>query len=351
MTSPLCYLPNGQLLCYDKSGFFLMQDGVVVHRLCFSSSFIERCQLLNRVLRKGVRASLAIDNNSVVLSYGQTLKELDLQSGLMSKGWGCDNAIRPLMFTNVTNVEGFSNGIYFGGYLQNKEKKPVSIYHRVGVDQWDVVYTFPCGAINHVHNIIPDPYRQCLWILTGDFGDSAAIWKVTEGFNKVERFVYGNQKWRGCVAFAIPEGILYATDTPFDSNHIYLLREDRSIEMLGDLCGSCIYGCQWNNSFVFSSTVEADGRDETLMKLMFSKKRGSGIIDDYVRIYMGNLNKGFKEIYKEKKDFLPFIFQFGAFKFPSGINNSNTLYFQPVATNKNSMKLMDINWNALLENE
>ena len=79
------------------------------------------------------------------------------------------------------------------------------------------------------------------------------------------------------------------------------------------------------------------------MEFLFGRKRGAGIKDDYVHMYMGNLQEGFKEIYKEKKDCMPYYtFQFGAFRFPAGVNNTDTLYFQPVATKKNDLKLMTI---------
>ena len=49
----------------------------------------------------------------------------------------------------------------------------------------------------------------------------------------------------------------------------------------------------------------------------------------------------FKEIYKEKKDGMPlYTFQFGVFKFPAGVNNTDALYFQPVATRKNDQCLV-----------
>ena len=55
-----------------------------------------------------------------------------------------------------------------------------------------------------------------------------------------------------------------------------------------------------------------------------------------------NLQEGFTEIYKEKKDCMPYYtFQFGVFKFPYGGNNTDTLYFQPVAT-RNDLKLMSL---------
>lgn len=56
-------------------------------------------------------------------------------------------------------------------------------------------------------------------------------------------------------------------------------------------------------------------------------------------MYLGNLETGFEEVYKEKKDMLPFAFQFGVFRLPYGVNNGNVLYFQPVAT-KNDLKLL-----------
>ncbi len=39
---------------------------------------------------------------------------------------------------------------------------------------------------------------------------------------------------------------------------------------------------------------------------------------------------------------LSFLFQFGVFKFPSGVNNTDTLYFQPMATNKNDLRFLAI---------
>ena len=61
-------------------------------------------------------------------------------------------------------------------------------------------------------------------------------------------------------------------------------------------------------------------------------------------MYCGNLGEGFREIFKEKKDIMPYYtFQFGVFKFPYGENDSDTLYFQPVATKKNDLSLLAIN--------
>lgn len=343
ITTPLCYMADGRLICYQHGDIVVLEGKTVVERISVFNSKKERLlgryKILSRFLRLGVRAAVAIDKDTVLLSVGNILYELNLNTKALSKGFSCGEGVRPLLFTIVKGIDGFGDGIYFGGYIHNFEKEPVSIYHRKGCDEWGVVYTFPKGAINHVHSIISDPYRNCLWVLTGDFEESAAIWKVEEGFNKVERFVYGNQKWRGCVAFATQEGLLYATDAPFAQNNIYLLKDDKTVSSVCGLSGSCIYGCQCNDKYVFSTVVEPDGRNETLLRLLFGWKRGAGITDNYARIYAGSISGGFKEVYKEKKDLLPFIFQFGAFRFPTGTNMTANLCFQPVATKDNDLSL------------
>lgn len=345
-TSPLCFLPNGKLICYQRGDIVVFDENTEVKRISLFNSFKERIlgksKILSRLIRLGVRAAETIDDSIILLSIDNMLYEFDADSDKISDGFYCGEGIRPLVFTTIQGIEGIVDGIYFGGYWGNDEKKPVNIYRRLGPDHWDVVYTFPQGSINHVHNIVADSYRNCLWIFTGDFDESAAIWKVTDGFKTVERVACNNQKYRGCVVFALPEGLLYATDAPFADDYIYLMNtQTYEVNEICPIDGSCIYGCQWKDKFVFSTTVEGDGRNMSRMEWLFTRKRGAGVKDDYVHMYCGNLKEGFHEIYKEKKDGMPYYtFQFGVFKFPHGINNSYVLYFQPVATKINDQYLM-----------
>ena len=348
-STPLCYLPNGNLVCYRLGDIVVYNNGQKVKTIGIfrdvKAAILGRSRVLSRFLRLGIRCAVAIDSSTIIISVGNYLHEFQINTGLLTEGFFCGDGVRPLTFSVVKQVDGFDDGLYFGGYLRNFEKASVNIYHRIAQDCWEVVYTFPQGSINHVHNVIADPYRKCLWVFSGDFGKAAAIWKCSDRFKKVERFVCNNQKWRSCIAFALPEGILYATDAPFAKNHIYLLHEDGNSEVVAQLPGSCIYGCQWKNKYVFSTVVEADGRNETPLKLLLGWKRGAGITDNYVHMFSGNLRDGFMEIYKEKKDLLPYLFQFGSIRFPAGINNSNTLYFQPVATRENDMTLLGLDFS------
>lgn len=346
--TPLCFMDDGGLLCYQYGDIVLLNNGIEQIRYPLFRSTREcllgHSKLLSRLFRFDIRAAVALGNQRVLLSKGSRVFELDMAEGSLSAGWDFGEGIRPLQFSTIEDVDGFEDGVYFGGYVHNYEKKPVSVYRRVDIDQWETVYTFKNGEINHVHNIVVDSYRKCLWIFTGDFDEAAAIWKVTDGFKTVERIRYGDQRWRGSVVFVLKEGLLYATDTPRADDYLYFLNP-QTIEQteVMPLPGSCIYGCQWKDNYVIATTVEGDGGDMSFIKKWFGRKRGRGIKDEYVHMFCGNLDDGFREIYKEKKDRLPFtLFQFGVFKFPSGVNKWNTLYFQPVATNKNDLRLMAI---------
>lgn len=345
-TTPLCFMPDDRLVCYHRGRILFVQDGVIERSFIIPIGTRECClgwnKMMSRLMRFGIRASVALDNEHVLFSISNVIYELDIPKLKISKGWYCGDGIRPLFLSEVKGINGFKDGIYFGQYMGNRHLNPVSIFYRDGVDDWKLVYTFPKGTIKHIHNIIPDPFRQCLWIMTGDFGEAAALWKAIDGFKKVEHVAGGNQRWRGCVGFAIPEGLIFATDTPFSDNHVYLIKDDGVLENVIDISGSCIYGCHWKDKYVFSTVVEPDGRNESFLRLLFGWKRGSGIRDKYVHVYCGNLQSGFSEIYKEEKDYLPFLFQFGALKFPTGLNDSDVLYFQPMATRKNDLNLIGI---------
>src|SRR5437660_11303765 len=67
---------------------------------------------------------------------------------------------RPL---HITAVPG--GMIFWGEYFDNSARDEVHIYASSdGGMTWSVAYTFPKGAIRHVHNIVHDPWQGCLWV-------------------------------------------------------------------------------------------------------------------------------------------------------------------------------------------
>jgi len=343
-TKPLCFLPSGKLVAYRNGDLLLLSDKGTEekHPLIKSKkeTLLGHSKLLTRLLRLGFKQAIALDEDHVILSVKNVLYEYCFSQKTLSNGFVADGRIRPLYFTEIKDIEGFDDGIIWGGYQVNMDKGPVHIYRRTGTDKWEIAYTFEKGKINHIHNIISDPYRKCLWVFTGDFGEAAAIWKITENFQKVERVVCDDQHYRACVAFALPEGILYATDTPFADNFIYIIRDISTMkrETIAPLSGSCIYGCRWNDQYVFASTVEGDRYG--FVDVFFKHDLGAGIKDNFAHLYIGNLANGFQDVYKGEKDRLPYIFQFAAFMFPTGTNNSSSLFFYPMGTKENDLNLM-----------
>lgn len=349
--TPICYLPCGDLVCYKDAHFLILGEKGIKKEVPISVTIKERLlgknRIISRLLRYGVRAAVAVDDNTIIYLRNNILYELDINSNVVSKGYNCEQGGRPLNLVSVVGIRGFEDGIYFGGYFNNFDMKPVHIFKRCANDDWRIVYTFQNGVINHVHTIVPDVFRQCLWVFTGDFGKAAAIWKVTDNFKKVECVAQNDQKYRSCVAFPTAGGLVYATDTPFTDNYIFLISEKGELKDLAHIDGSCIYGGMSGDLMFFSSTIEPDGRNNTYKNLFFNYKRGAGIKNNYIHLYGGNPSIGFKEIYKLKNDLLPPIFQFSCFHFPAGYSATRTIFFQPIATCKNDCSLMKINMDLI----
>jgi len=300
--------------------------------------------LFERMLRKGVRCGIKISENIILFVIGHRIYELDIINRKISDGFATTKKSRPLVFTKIEGLNGFKNGIYFGKYEDNPQLNPVSIYRRTQMDKWEEVYQFEKNTIEHIHNIIPDPYRNLVYILAGDFDHSAGIWIAEDDFKKVKPLLFGNQIYRSCVGFTIPSGLVYVTDSPFSKNSIRLLKQTNNgweSTHVMDVKGPAIYSCQWGDDFVFSTSVEGGSRDDSFFYMLFGRKRGSGVLDNYSHIYKGNMMDGFKEVYSAKKDWLPFyLFQFGALIFPTEVDENSLLPVYHMATKKNGMRTL-----------
>ena len=162
--SPLCYLPSGDLVCYQYGKLIILHEGenIAAYPLFCSKkeTLAGRLNPVFRLLRLGVRAAEHIDGDRILLSIGNHLYEYDFTTQKLSDGYYVGVGIRPLIFTAVKNIAGFEDCICFGGYRGNKDKEPVHIYKRTETDKWEVVYTFEKSSINHVNKIVADPYSN-----------------------------------------------------------------------------------------------------------------------------------------------------------------------------------------------
>ena len=303
-----------------------------------------RINIFSRILRLDIRLAQNINQNKIVIVFNKCFYELSLIDNTCIKTFKLARGKRPLSFCNVNGISGFDNSIYFGEYINNFERNEIHIYKRKKNTNWEIVYTFPRGEIEHIHSIIMDNSNDCLWIFTGDFNSASAIWMAKNNFKYVEAVLRGKQEFRACVGFPVKEGVLYATDSQFEKNSIRLLENDgqkwASREIM-QINGPAIYGCKVLDQYIFSTSVEGGIISNNILTNLLNKKIGTGIIENFSHIIVGTLENGFKTIYKIQKDNLPFIlFQFGVFTFPSGNNLSKYLYANTVALKHNKFNIL-----------
>ncbi len=224
---------------------------------------------------------------------------------------------RPL---HVTAVPG--GRVYWGEYFDNASRDKVHIYCSTDAGaSWQVAYTFPKGAIRHVHNIAHDPWGNCLWILTGDYGDECRILRASSDFSRVETVLQGNQQARAVAFVPMEDGLYFSTDTPLESNSIYRLGRDGSLTQLAPISSSSIYGCRVGQQVFFSTMVEPSEVNR----------------DHSVRVYGGS-GQSWQAMLEWKKDRWPMgLFQYGNAFLPDGNNATTCLAVTTIAVESDDM--------------
>jgi hypothetical protein len=225
---------------------------------------------------------------------------------------------RPL---HLTAVPGGS--VFWGEYFDNPARDEVHIYaSNDGGSTWSVAYTFPKGAIRHVHNIVHDPWGDCLWVLTGDYGDECRVLRASCDFSRVESVLQGNQQARAVALVPTADGLYFSSDTPLEQNHIYRLDREGHLSQLAPIGSSSIYGCRVEDRVFFSTMVEPSGVNRSRE----------------VRIYGGNVPSGWRSPLGWTKDAWPMgLFQYGNAFLPDGVNGTPYLAVSTIAVEEDDM--------------
>jgi hypothetical protein len=227
---------------------------------------------------------------------------------------------RPL---HITAVPG--GAVFWGEYFDNASRDEVHIYASSdGGLTWNVAYTFPKGAIRHVHNIVHDRWQNCLWVLTGDYGDECRVLRAACDFSQVEIVLQGKQQARAVAAIPAADAIYFSSDTPLEKNYIYRLDHRGALSRLTEISTSSIYGCQAAGRLFFSTMVEPSTVNP----------------DRTVRIYAGDSRNPdrWQPLLSWKKDLWPMgLFQYGNAFFPDGDNITPCLAVTTVAVEQDDM--------------
>ncbi len=313
---------------YRKGSLYVRNAGEKERKIRLFSGvkhLLSKSRLFERLMRLEPRCAAACENGALISCGGRVIR-CDAKNGSLTPELKFRGGMHDtLSFCQIRDLKGFPDCVCFGDYWGNPKAEEASVWART-LDGWKKAFSFPAGHVKHIHGIVADTFRSQLIILTGDSDGESGIWSLKSGFSGIEPILKGSQKCRACVAFPMEIGILYATDTPLEENGIYLAYEDGdgwSSKLICPIPGPCIYGASARAEdgkvfYLFATSVEPDSRLGSL-RYLFARKPGPGVSDRYTHLICGNIENGFKETARYKKDIWPMaLFQFGNMQFPAG---------------------------------
>lgn len=293
-----------------------------------------------RAMRRGIREAIAVSRSTYLVRCDREILLVDMDQKTATPIRVGEPYHPPLSFCRISGIPDFEDQIVFGEYFKNDSRKAVSVFRRTEKSGWSRAYQFPKGAINHVHRLVPDPIQSGVWILTGDFEHSAALWFAKRDFSSVDLVVGNSQRYRSCFAFPTAEGLFYCTDSPLEANSLSILRKVDSsgkwtAEKLHGLPGPVIFSGETRSGRLFSTSVEPLPSSRSTLRPLLSRSLGPGIASNRTTVWHLSHGGSLELIDEAEKDFLPFLFQFGMRTFPSGGEQSEHLVFFNIATKRN----------------
>ena len=232
---------------------------------------------------------------------------------------------RVLRGTRPLHLAVAPNGhIAWGEYFDNPHRDEVHIY--VSTDRgssWHVAYTFPKGAIRHVHNIVYDQWADCFWILTGDNGSECKILRASCDFKDVDVILSGSQQTRAVALVPAAGSVYFSSDTPLETNHVYAVDRRGNIRQLAAISSSSIYGCRVGEAIFFSTMIEPSAVN----------------LDREVRVYGSLDGLQWQELLAWNKDRWPMrFFQYGNAFLPDGRNTTGLLAVTTIAVERGDLE-------------
>jgi hypothetical protein len=290
----------------------------------FRPSWNRKLSVLNRLtarlFRDGFHALALLPSGTIVAAVPGAVATLRANETEFRRTFSITRGSRPL---HITAVPG--GRLFWGEYFDNPTRDEVHIYGSAdGGMSWDVAYTFPKRAVRHIHNIVHDPWQDCLWVLTGDYGDECRILRASYDFSSVEVVLQGKQQARAVAAVPTEDGLYFASDTPLEQNFVYRLGREGTLSCLARLSSSSIYACQVGSHLFFSTMVEPSEINR----------------DPMVRIYGAQANnpRRWEPLLSWRKDRWPMKFlQYGNAFLPDGINPTQYLAVTTVAVELDDM--------------
>lgn len=273
-----------------------------------------------RMFRDGFHALAFLPSGRIVAALPGSIATLEANETEFQRTFILVRGSRPLHITATPEGR-----VFWGEYFNNAARDEVHVYGSSdGGTSWEVAYTFPKRAIRHIHNIVHDRWQDCLWVLTGDYGDECRILRANYDFTSVEVVLQGKQQARAVAAVPTEEGLYFASDTPLEQNYVYRLDRRGGLSRLAAVSSSSIYGCRVGRQVFFSTMVEPSEVNRDSMVKVYGSQMGDP--------------QRWDELLQWRKDRWPMkLFQYGNAFLPDGINRTSYLAVTTVAVEADDM--------------
>ena len=263
--------------------------------------------LFARLLRQGIHHLTITESEAVIIANKMSyVVDKDIPKKVEPL-----HGSRPLVLCTTAN-----NDIYYGEYRSNPDRSPVSVW-KLNIKNltWESVWSFK--NIRHVHGVFHDPYRDAIWVTTGDTDSEAGIWRTDDNFATLQKIIGGSQQFRSVQLLFTKDYLYFGSDAPDEKNYIYRMdREGQNLEQLVAVDSSVFYGCKVGESLFFSTAIEPSSINTSRKAEVWRSDNGT----DWYKFLEFK-----KDIWSMK------YFQYGQILFPSGNNTSTSLYFTPFA--------------------
>lgn len=312
---------NGELL-YASRGYTLLSGRAIDGRFVWQQFAAYRPpwwrgstsqhDLTFRLFRDGFHALAITQPGNLVAAVPGAIATLTAGENEFRVTHKLTRGTRPLHITAIPDGR-----IFWGEYFDNREREEVHVYASSDLGMtWSVAFTFPAGAIRHVHNIVYDRRQDCLWIFTGDYGRECRVIRASLDFQSIEEVLCGNQQARAVAAVVTENGLYFASDTPLERNHIYFLDRSGRASKIADLPSSSIYACKNRDGMFFSTMVEPSAVN----------------LSGSVKLFGSADGREWNELRAWRKDRWPMkLFQYGNAFLPDGENHTEYLAVSTVA--------------------
>lgn len=156
-------------------------------------------------------------------------------------------------------VDGLGRVLWGEYNSRNRHGAPIRVFvSDDGGRSFAVAWTFPPGAIRHVHSLQADRTEPGYWVFTGDRNEESGIGWLTGDLRRLEWRARGAQVFRAVSAFDLGDALLYGTDSGSEPNAVIRLEKSSGRwARLAELDSCCIYACRSAGCYVLSTSVTA----------------------------------------------------------------------------------------------